>query len=104
MGVTAHGLIQGKTGDKLKVGWTFRQVDLSGHWTPDNFVCEKVMPVAHDECKSKVPLKTFTKKKFNLKFFCSALASTPPPGTGWSSYSSTAFVEGYLAMKRVKQN
>ena len=104
VGVAAHGLIEGSVGDKLKVNWSFRQVDLSGHWTPDNFVCEELMPVAHDSCKSKVPLKTMTKRKFNLRFLCSAVASKPPPGTGWSSYSSTAFAHGYLAMKRVRQN
>lgn len=102
--VTAFGRIEGQVGSKLKVNWGFCQADLSGHWTPDNFVCVESMPVAHGNCKSKVPLNTFTKKKFNLRFFCSALATGPPPGTGWSSYSSNASVEGYLAMKRIGQN
>ncbi len=92
-GVDAFGMIHGGVGDKVKISWTFGMADVAGHWVPDVWVCEgEGFLFAHGPCKSKEPLRTFTKKKVKLRFDCVA---TKP--------DSLSHINGYVTLKRASQ-
>ena len=57
-----------------------------------------------DYCQTRAGLSKFTAKTVKLPFNCLYETVTPPIGSHYSSYTSTASAKGFIRLKRTKQS
>ncbi len=104
-GVDAFAGFEGGVGNLVRVRWNFTQADVAGSWVPNTFICEETFIYhARGQCRpKKLPLSTFTAKRFKLPFSCILSSLGPPPGTGYDVYVAGGLVSGFLKLKRTRQ-
>ena len=99
------GKVTGGVGTGVEVKWRV-SVNLLGtvnDLLPDSFSCVEPFAFPAADC---LPLKTtinkLTAKKPRLPFGCLGETSTPPVGSGYTTYGSSASANGAVELKRTK--
>jgi hypothetical protein len=92
------------SGDGVNLSWHLTNEKGKGHLVPDAFKCGVRYTFPDGRCRTKAPLSKFTGEKVTLPFKCGLFATTTPPaGTDYTQYESTAQAKGSLTLKRTKK-
>ena len=105
----ARVVISGGVGNRVTLLWNFFIPGGGGFLVSNVFNCVEPLRFPGrspngDICKTRVGLSKFTAKTVKLPFNCLYVTTTPPIGSRYSRYSSTASAAGFIMLKRTKQS
>jgi hypothetical protein len=99
------GKVTGGVGTRVEVKWrlSLNPLGIGNELLPNSFSCVEpfAFPVA-DCLRLKTTINKLTAKKPTLPFGCLGTTSSPPPGSGYKTYGSSAAASGTLALRRTK--
>jgi len=101
--IAVSAQISGGVGDRVVIDWNFFHQGPGGFLLPDAFDCVEHFFFDADPCKTRARLAQFTKKKFSLPFKCQGLQAQPLGATNYTLFSSDAYANGVVSVKRAKQ-
>jgi hypothetical protein len=98
------GKISGSVGKSVVVKWRVGQgVGSDDRLVPDSFSCVQPFTFPKATCRPlQTTIKKLTDKIVTLPFGCLGTTLTPPAGSGYSQYSSSAAAHGTVTLKRTK--
>jgi len=101
--------IEGGIGNQVSLFWNLFIPGGGGFLVSNVFNCVEPLKFpgrspGKDYCETRAPLSKFTAKTVKLPFHCFYEALTPPIGSHYSTYASTARATGFIRLKRTKQS
>jgi hypothetical protein len=101
--------IEGGVGNQVSLFWNFFIPGGGGFLVSNVFSCVEPLKFpgrspGKDYCQTRAGLSKFTATTVNLPFNCFYDTVTPPIGSRYSSYTSTASAKGLIRLKRTKQS
>jgi len=101
--------IEGGVGNQVSLFWNLFIPGGGGFLVSNVFSCVEPLKFpgrspGKDYCETRAALSKFTARTVRLPFKCFYATITPPIGSRYSSYASSASAKGVIKLKRTKQS